>query len=218
MATFVLIPGGWQGGWIYQEVADSLIAHGHNAVPVTLSGLGDTPAPPANLDTHIGEAIDILKAQRGDVVLVGQSYGGMIVSGAADADPSRIAALVYVDAYVPDSGDSVWSLTTPRFRDLFVAGATADGLNCAPPPTLDPRCRPQSMATFLQSITLSGRWRDVPRKTYVGAHGWEGSPFRDLYERLRAEPAWATVALECGHNVARLKPEALTDILLAQVA
>jgi pimeloyl-ACP methyl ester carboxylesterase len=217
VATFVLIPGGWQGGWVYQQVAEMLTARGHTALPVTLAGLGDTPAPLANLDTHIGEVVDIVKSQRGDLILVGQSYGGMIVSGAADAEPSRIAALVYVDAYVPDSGDSVWSLTTPRFRDLFVAGAMADGLNCAPPPTLDPRCRPQPMATFLQSITLSGGWRNVPRKTYVGAHGWEGSPFRDLYERLRSEPEWATVALDCGHNVARLKPEALADVLLAQV-
>jgi hypothetical protein len=86
MATFILIPGGWQGGWVYEKVAAGLTAHGHKALPI----------------------------------------------GAADADPSRIQALVYVDAYVPDSGDSVWSLTTPRFRDLFVAGAKADGLTCAP--------------------------------------------------------------------------------------
>jgi len=217
MATFILVPGGWQGGWVYQQVADLLTAHGHAAMPITLSGLGDSPAPLANLDTHIAEVVDVVRAQRDDVVLVGQSYGGMVVSGAADADPSRLRAVVYVDAYVPDSGDSVWSLTTPRFRDLFVAGAVADGLNCAPPPTLDSRCRPQPMGTFLQSITLSGRWRDVPRKTFIGAHGWDGSPFLDLYRRLRAEPDWSTHTFNCGHNVARLKPEALTEILLAQV-
>ena len=217
MATFILIPGGWQGGWVYQEVADILTAHGHKALPITLSGLGDAPAPTANLETHISEVVRAVKSQRDDVVLVGQSYGGMVVSGAADAAPSHIRALVYVDAYVPDPGDSVWSLTTPRFRDLFVAGAKADGLACAPPPTLDPRCRPHPMATFLQSINLSGRWREVPRKTFVGAFGWEGSPFRELYQRLSSEPEWSTFALDCGHNVARLQPEALAEILLAQV-
>lgn len=217
MATFILIPGGWQGGWVYQQVAERLTAHGHTALPVTLAGLGDKPAPLANLDTHIGEVAALVRAQRGEVVLVGQSYGGMIVSGAADAEPSQLRALVYVDAYVPESGDSVWALTTPRFRDLFVAGAAADGISCAPPPGLDARCRPQPMATFLQSIVLSGRWRDVPRKTYVGAHGWEGSPFRDLHRRLSARPDWSTHAFDCGHNVARLKPEALTAVLLAQL-
>ncbi len=217
MASFILIPGGWQGGWVYQKVTDMLTAHGHNAVPVTLSGLGDAPAPTANLETHIGEVVDAVKSRRDDVVLVGHSYAGMVVSGAADAAPSHIRALVYVDAYVPESGDSVWSLTTPRFRDLFVAGARADGLSCAPPPDVDPRCRPQPMGTFLQSITLSGHWREVPRKTYIGALGWEGSPFLDLYKRLSGEPEWSTFAFDCGHNVARLRPEALTGILLAQV-
>ncbi len=74
------------------------------------------------------------------------------------------------------------------------------------------------MGTFLQSIKLSGRWRQVPRKTFIGAHGWDGSPFLDLYRRLRDEPEWSTFALDCGHNVARLKPEALTEILLAQAS
>jgi pimeloyl-ACP methyl ester carboxylesterase len=217
MATFILIPGGWQGGWVYQKVADMLTAHGHEALPITLSGLGDAPAPMANLEAHIAEVVDVVGAYRDDVVLVGQSYGGMIVSGTADAQPSQVRALVYVDAYVPDSGDSVWSLTTPRFRDLFIAGAAADGLNCAPPPNLDPRCQPHPIGTFLQAIKLSGRWREVPRKTFIGAHGWEGSPFLDLYRRLSAEPDWSTFSFDCGHNVARLKPEALTEILLAQV-
>src|SRR5687768_10067036 len=101
MATFILIPGGWQGGWVYQQVAEILAAHGHKALPITLSGLGDAPAPMANLETHIGEVVSAVKSQQGDVVLVGQSYGGMVVSGAADAAPSQIRALVYVDAYVP---------------------------------------------------------------------------------------------------------------------
>ncbi|MGM4922749.1 alpha/beta fold hydrolase [Tardiphaga sp. 804_B3_N1_9] len=217
MATFILIPGGWQGGWIYQQVAEILTAHGHKAVPMTLAGLGDAPAPTANLDTHIGEVVATAGAQHDDLVIVGQSYGGMIVSGAADTEPSQIRALVYVDAYVPDTGDSVWSLTTPRFRDLFIAGAEADGLTCTPPPNLDPRCRPQPIGTFLQSIKLRGRWHDVPRKTFVGAFGWEGSPFHDLHERLSDDPEWSTFAFDCGHNVARHKPEALADILLAHV-
>ena len=100
---------------------------------------------------------------------------------------------------------------------MFVAGARTDGLNCMPPPNLDPRCRPHPLAAFLQAITLSGRWREVPRKTYVGAHGWEGSPFLELYQRLGSDPDWSTHSLDCGHNVARLMPERLTEILLAQV-
>lgn len=120
-------------------------------------------------------------------------------------------------AYVPESGEAVWSLTSPRFRDAFIAGARADGLTCAPPPNFDPRGRPHPIGTFLQAIELSGRWRRVPRKTYVGAHGWEESPFLDLYGRLSADPEWKTDSLKCGHNIARLEPEALTEVLLRQV-
>jgi len=217
MATFILIAGGWQGGWVYETVAELLAARGHKALPITLSGLGDKPAPVANLDTHIKELVDVVRAQPDEVVLVGQSYGGMVVSGAADAVPSQVRALVYVDAYVPDDGASLWSLTTPRFRDVFIEGAKADGLTCAPPGHLDPRCRPHPIGTFLQAIKLSGRWREVPRKTFIGAFGWEGSPFRDLHERLSGDPEWSTFAFDCGHNVARLNPEALVEVLRAQV-
>ncbi|MND47863.1 Alpha/beta hydrolase family protein [compost metagenome] len=216
MATYILIAGGWQDGWIYQKVENILTAHGHEVVPITLSGLGNTPAPTANLETHICEVTDIVNSRSGDLVLVGQSYGGMIVSGVADVDPSRIRASVYVDAYVPECGDSVWSLTTPRFQDMFIMGVKTDGLNCAPPANLDPRCRPHPIGTFIQSITLTGRWREVLRKTFVGAHGWDESPFLDLYRRLSDDPGWSTFSLNCGHNVARLEPEALADILLRQ--
>lgn len=217
MASFVLIAGGWQGGWVYQTVADLLVAQGHTALPITLSGLDDEPAPTANLDTHINEVVEVVRAQHEEVILVGQSYGGMVVSGAADAVPSQIRGLVYVDAYVPDDGDSLWSLTTPRFRDVFIEGAKGGGLSCAPPGHLDARCRPHPIGTFLQSIKLTGRWREVPRKTFIGAFGWDGSPFRDLHERLSGDPEWSTFALDCGHNVARLNPEALVEVLLAQV-
>jgi len=217
MASFILIPGGWQGGWAFEKVANLLIAHGHNAQPLTLAGLGDVPAPSANLALHISEAVSAIRAHHDELILVGHSYGGMVVSGAADVEHANIRALVYSDAYVPESGDSVWSLTSSRFRDAFIAGAAADGLTCAPPPNLDPRCRPHPMGTFLQAIELDGRWRNVSRKIFVAAQGWEGSPFLDLYRRLSADPEWTTFAFDCGHNIPRLKPEALVEILLAQI-
>ncbi len=218
MATFILIPGGWQGGWAFEKVAELLIAHGHNAQPLTLAGLGGVQAPSANLSLHISEVVSAIRAHGDEeLVLVGHSYGGMVVSGAADVEPTKIRALVYSDAYVPESGDSVWPLTSSRFRDTFIAGVAADGLTCAPPPNLDARCRPHPMGTFLQAINLSGRWRNVSRKTFVGAHGWEASPFLDLYQRLQADPEWTTFAFDCGHNIPRSKPEALVEILLTQV-
>jgi hypothetical protein len=138
----------------------------------------------------------------------------MIIAGAADRVPGRVAALVFVDAYVPADGDSVWSLTSQRYRDIFVASATGDGLTCAPPSHLDRRCRPHPVATFLQAIRLTGAWRDVRTKIHVAATGWEGSPFIATHERLRADPAWHTQQVDCAHDVPRLAPAALAAMLL----
>ena len=217
MTNFILVPGGWQGAWAFDEVASLLTKSGHRARPLTLAGLGDDPVPWANLAQHIREAAAAVQACDGEVVLAGHSYGGMVVSGAADVAPEKIRALVYSDAYVPASGDSVWSLTSPRFREAFIAGAAADGLSCAPPAGLDARCRPHPMASFLQAVQLTGRWREVPRKVFIGAFGWDGSPFRELHERLRNDADWQTFAFDCGHNIPRLKPEAFVEILLAQI-
>ena len=89
MATFILIPGGWQGGWIYQQVAELLTARGHKAVPVTLAGLGDKPAPDANLDSHIAEVVETVRAQ-GDEVVLGEPRP---ISGAGDFPYPQIHSL-----------------------------------------------------------------------------------------------------------------------------
>lgn len=213
MARFVLVPGGWHGGWAYDAVGAALSRQGHDVQAITLSGLDGDPAAGINLDRHIDDVANALRAQEAPAVLVGHSYGGMVITGAADKAAKRVAALVYVDAYVPDHGASVWSLTSQRYRDVFIAGAAADGLNCKPPGHLDARCRPHPIATFLQTITLTGHWRSVPRKTFIAAR-WDGSPFDALCQRLRLEPDWSTHQLDCAHDIPRLAPEALTRILL----
>ncbi|MBW8722499.1 MAG: alpha/beta hydrolase [Polaromonas sp.] len=217
MARFVLVPGGWHGGWAFDAVSHALKIEGHEVQALTLSGLGDGPASGANLESHIGEVAQAIRSRDTPAILVGHSYGGMAITGAADKAPSRVKAVIYVDAYVPDNGASVWSLTTSSYRERFIAGAAADGLNCAPAAHLDKRCRPHPIATFLQAIRLSGEWRKVRRKAFVAASGWDGSPFVELYERLRLDPEWDTHSLACAHDVPRLAPDALTKILLAYV-
>lgn len=214
MTTFVLVPGGWHGGWAYDAVARQLMEAGHDVAALTLSGLDGGPAAGVNLERHVADVVAAIDASDTPVVLAGHSYGGMVIAAAADRMPSRVAALVFVDAYVPDDGDSVWSLTLQRYRDVFVAGAAADGLACAPPSHLDPRCRPHPIACFLQAVRLTGAWRRVATKVHVAAYGWEGSPFVEPHERLRDDPAWTTFRLDCAHDVPRKAPGALAEILL----
>src|SRR3712207_4099459 len=107
MATYVLVGGGWLGGWCWRPIARQLRADGHDSYPVTLTGLGERvhlASPQINLETHITDVVNLIKFEDlHDVVLLGHSYGGLVVTGAADRIPERISELVYLDtAPLPD--------------------------------------------------------------------------------------------------------------------
>ena len=113
MTTFVLVPGGWHGGWYYSALAGRLREAGHQALPVTLTGIGERAhlsAPAVNLDTHVEDVLAVLESEKvTDAVLVGHSYAGMVITGVADrAAPGSVRRLVYCDAYVPQDGQSCW--------------------------------------------------------------------------------------------------------------
>ncbi|NJP95591.1 alpha/beta hydrolase [Nonomuraea sp. FMUSA5-5] len=220
MAHFVLVPGGWHGGWYYSPLVDRLRAAGHQAHAVTLTGVGERAhlaASSVNLDTHIEDVLAVLAAERiTDAVLVGHSYGGMVITGAADrAAPGSVRRLVYSDAYVPGDGQSCWDLTTDAFRDLFLRNAAADGFSVAAPQGLDPRTTAHPLASFLQRLQLGGG--GLPRVRtldYVYLSGWDGTPFTEVHARLSQDPAWRVHSLDSGHNVLRDAPDELLEILL----
>ncbi|WP_256096269.1 alpha/beta fold hydrolase [Streptomyces sp. LUP30] len=215
---FVMVPGGWQGGWVFDRVAAELRRDAHHVEAVTLSGLEpdgpvDVDRPP-NLDAHIDQVAEIV--DRGDgapVALCGHSYAGMVIAGVADRLGDRLDQLVFIDAYVPADGDSCWSLTSDRFRDLFMAGARADGRWVAVPEGLDPRARPHPLPSFLQSIRLAGGSGRAPGRTFISGGAWPGSPFTALTERLRHDPGWRVREIPVGHNIARRDPHALAAVL-----
>jgi pimeloyl-ACP methyl ester carboxylesterase len=213
MSTFVLIPGGWHGGWYFHSFAEALRARGHRAHPVTLTGLGERRHlldASVNLDTHIDDVVRALEAERlTDVVLLGHSYGGMVVTGVIDRAADRIKAAIYSDAYVPEDGQSCFDLTSDSFRRMFLDGAAGDGFSVPPSPGGDPRRTPHPLATFLQRIRLANAPPAIERG-YVYLSGWANSPFTAVYERLSREPQWRTFALPVGHNVIG---EALDDLL-----
>jgi pimeloyl-ACP methyl ester carboxylesterase len=217
VTTFVLVPGGWHGGWDFEPVTDRLRGQGHTVHDLTLPGLEPgQPAAPAgsiNLDTHIDHVAKVVESVPGDVVLCAHSYGGMAVTGAADHMPERIARLVYIDAFVPSHGQSWWDLANEHYRSIVIHGARADGLTVAAPPGLDPRTRPHPLASFLQEVQLTGALHAIPRRTLIFASGWDATPFREQYARLRDDPSWETHELPTGHNVMRDAPDALTVIL-----
>ena len=215
---FVLVPGGWHGGWDFRPVTERLRAVGRQVHELTLSGVGarsHIPAGIVNLETHIDDVVGVfVQEDLQHAVLCGHSYGGMVIAGVADRVPERIDRIVFIDAYVPDDGDSCFSLAGPTFQRLFLDGARGDGWAVAPPAGLDARATSHPIATFLQAISLSGRQNDVARHDYVYLSGWSGSPFAEVYERLRQDERWHVHELATMHNVMREAPDDLVAILL----
>ncbi|CCD94831.1 putative esterase [Bradyrhizobium sp. ORS 375] len=215
MATFVLIPGGWRGGWWYEPLATRLRQAGHAVYAVTLAGLEDTPASAAgiNLDTHIADVVALLTAEDlSEVILCAHSYGGMVASGAADRLPERLAALIYLDAFAPEHDQAWWDLAGDDYRGLVIAQAGHDGLTVLPRDGVDPRCRPHPLGTFVQRLRLTRPQPDM-RRVFVYATGWRATPFTAQYERLRDDPAWDVRTVASAHDLIQHAPDETFQVL-----
>ncbi|MEU4623552.1 alpha/beta hydrolase family protein [Actinoplanes sp. NPDC023801] len=214
MTDFVLVPGAWHGGWWYDPVVEALSAEGHLGRAVTLAGLGETPEHrPVTLGTHIDQVAALVTEP---VVLVGHSYGGMVVTAVADRLPHLVQALVMLDADVPGDGDSSWSLAPPSIRDPLIEGAGADGLTVEPLPFFDSRARSHPLATLIQRVRLTGAWRQVPEKVFVAAMDTPGGLQAPAsMAKVRDDPAWRYEEWPVSHNVLRDGPDRVAGLLLS---
>jgi len=231
MATFVLVHGAWHGSWCWKRVRPILQALGHDVFTPTLTGVGERShllSPHINLETHINDVVNlILWEDLTHVILCGHSYGGAVVGGAADRVADRIGALVYLDAFVLENGQSVHDTLPAAHRELQMdlAQRVGDGWKVPPIPAevfnvnpadrawVDSQCTMQPLATFRQPITLSGRPHAPISTTFILASGFNDSPFPPFYEFARVK-GWATATIDCGHDVMLDHPEELTGILV----
>jgi len=132
MASYVLVHGGGHGGWCYQRVARLLRSSGHEVYTPTLSGLGERSnllSPDIDLDLHVRDVAAVLHYEDlHDVILVGHSYGGMVITGAADRAADRIGRVVYLDAANPENGQSLLDVAGPIMEATRPLGAVVDGV------------------------------------------------------------------------------------------
>jgi pimeloyl-ACP methyl ester carboxylesterase len=132
MATYVLVHGGGHGGWCYAKVAPRLRAAGHEVYTPTLTGLGERShlvGPHVTLDLHIRDVVQLLQFEDlHDVILVGHSYGGMVITGIADRAADRIGRLVYLDAANPVNGQSLVDVAGPVINAVRPMGEVRDGV------------------------------------------------------------------------------------------
>jgi pimeloyl-ACP methyl ester carboxylesterase len=217
VATFVLIPGMCHGGWSFGELTEQLRADGHRVYPVTLTGISERSHllhSGVNLETHIQDVTGVLAAENiHDAVLVGHSYGGMVITAVADRMPERVDSLAYLDAVVPANSDSCWAVVSDQERRWYL-DVVENGYGVRPLPFFDARATPHPLASLLQPLQLTSDLAHIRRRVYVYAAGWDGeSPFTPFYHRLREDPSWTAYALDSRPNLMRDAPKDLLKIL-----
>jgi pimeloyl-ACP methyl ester carboxylesterase len=232
MSTFVLVHGAWHGAWCWNRVRRALQAQGHEVFSPTLTGLAERChllSRETDLQTHIDDVMNLLQWEDlSDIVLCGHSYGGCVISGVADRAPGRIGALVYLDAFVLQDGQSLHDTLPPEAREGQLQGARELGEGWRVPPIpaevfnvnaadrawVDSQCTPQPLATFQQPLRLAGGLRTIGANSFIFASGWGPSPFTAFYEQAKGA-GWRTSEVPCGHDVMLDDPAFLAAELLA---
>jgi pimeloyl-ACP methyl ester carboxylesterase len=249
LATFVLVPGAWLGGWVWEPTARRLRRRGHDVHAVTLTGLGERAGlggPEVDLDTHIADVVELV-GERGadDVVLVGHSYAGIVVTGVADRIPERLATVVYLETgpvpdgvafldmetpaarerderQVAEAGDG-WRLAMPSWEELErVNGASLEGLGDAERGWLREHATDHPFGTYTQPLRLRDAAAPLPKVLITCSY-----PVQQVRELIAAGhpwfaalagPEWRLLELRTGHWPMASRPDDLADLLHEQVA
>lgn len=226
-STYVMVHGAWGGAWQFKKTAQALAMEGHTVYRPTMTGLGERfhlMNDSINLDTHVKDIVNtILFENLNDIVLVGHSYGGMVITAVADSIPERIKKLVYLDAIIPEDGKSAsesLGIKDSQMSTAFRIDKTAVIPIWVRDTTKTPRDVPHPIGTFTQKIKLKNKKRfDLPTTyifTYENAKGGEEKdqfyPFYQMAQKYK----WKTVKLEASHNPQIDKFDDLVQILLEE--
>jgi len=230
VATFVLVHGAWSGGWKWRFVAPMLRRAGHEVFTPTLTGLGERghlASAGIDLDTQVQDVVALVEMEdlRG-IVLVGHSYGGMVVTGAAERIQDRVRRLVYLDAFVPEDGKCALEYVVPERAARFREEGERTGFVSPPPPSLWGVTRPDDVAfarqrelrhpyrCFTQSVRRVNSSAGALPKTFIYCSSPATGTFDQFAAKYRRDPAWRFHELETGHDSMILVPERLAALLL----
>lgn len=219
-ATFVFVHGAWSGAWSWERLAAVLRARGHRVYAPALSGLGErSHLDPAMIDvnTHVLDIVNEVRWKDLDrIVLVGHSYGGIVITGVAEEIGERIASIVYLDAFLPDDGQCFadfapgWELAGDRIDPLPTA--PGDYRREEDRAWVDAKATAQPIRTLTTPVRVTGAYNRIARKTYIQATGWDEG-FAETAEKLKARPDWSVLTIATGHDVAIDAPDELADLL-----
>jgi pimeloyl-ACP methyl ester carboxylesterase len=234
VATYVLVHGGGHGGWCYQPVARLLQAEGHTVYAPSLTGLGDRAhlvSPAVDLDLHVRDVVAILESEDlRDVILVGHSYGGMVITGIADRAADRVGKLVYLDAANPVNGQSLVDVAGPVINAVRPMGEVVNGVELVLLPApgagafygvtdpdvaawMDERLTGHPWACFEQKLELTNEdalWA-IPQY-HIVCTSTLATRDTTLIERARAEGRlWE---IDTGHDLMLTEPKWVADTLM----
>ena len=234
MATYVLVHGGGHGGWCYGKVAPLLRAAGHDVHAPTLTGLGERAhllGPAVDLDMHVRDVVAVLHYEDlRDVILVGHSYGGMVITGVADRAADRVGRLVYLDAANPRNGQSLVDVAGPVIEAVRPMGEVVDGVELVLLPApgagrfygvtddadvawMDDRLTGHPWRCFEQELELANEdaLQAIPQY-HVVCTSTLATRDRDLMDKARADGRlWE---IDTGHDLMITEPRTVTDALL----
>ena len=229
MSTYLLVPGAWLGGWCWKYVADDLRGAGHTVIPATLTGLGERAHllnGETGLDTHIADIIGLFEYRDlHDVILVGHSYGGTVVTGAAERIPDRIRQLVYLDASVPRDGESNDNVIGPTMAGQLRASAMSEGDGWKVPPApyvvgrqsehplrswVQERLTPHPLRPFSEPVRLRSAEAAVLPRAFIQMT--ESDLYRGLIARAR-QAGWHCREIGGGHYAMITEPKAVASAL-----
>ncbi len=228
--NFVLVHGAWHGGWCWRAVAERLRAAGHAVCTPTLTGLGERAhllRADTGLSTHIDDICAVLASEElDDVLLVGHSFAGLVITGVADRLPQRLRRLVYLDALVVGSGHSALSAFPPDVQRERARTIDAEGLRMAIPAPekfgvsdpaqaawLQRRLTPHPLKAYSDPLQLENAPGNGLPRTYIAVTDPWYAPLADVRQAIRAQPDWDWRELAAGHDAMLTSPAALAQML-----
>jgi pimeloyl-ACP methyl ester carboxylesterase len=233
----VLVHGAWHGGWCWRYTAERLRAAGHPVYTPTLTGLGDRAhllSPLVDLETHIADIGGLLAMEElDDAILVGHSYGGAVISAVADTHADQLSHLVYLDAVLLNSGESMMSVMTQAradsIRKLIAVGeigmkppsADTFGLALGDPLTdwVGRHLTPHPLASLVQSVNFTnGGGKSLPRTYIECVKPSLFGPDNPFAKRARTEAGWTNATLDTGHDAMVSAPDHLARLLMQTAA
>lgn len=220
--TILFVHGAWGGGHDYRQIETLLEEKGNDVFRPTMTGQGERMhlnSPDVTLETHIQDILNVVKFERlKDIVIIGHSYGGMVITGVVDRIPDKISHVIYLDAFLPEDGESLFDLTGAQSREQFTELAEEQGDGYMVPPMWpDPWPDvPHPLGTLNEPVTLQNQDK-VKRIPHTYILTMDPGAETDSFSRfaLRAKTrGWNYYELEGGHNVHRDIPGELADLIL----